>query len=93
MADWVLMTKGEEEKLVHPGNVDNHIRAGWQLKVAADETVVVETHAELQVQPEAEETVAVETHAELQVQPEAEETVAVETHAESDVDEPIEADS
>ena len=58
MNQWVKMIKGEEEKLVHPGNVDNHIRAGWEL---------VETHAELEVQPEAEETVAVETHAESDV--------------------------
>jgi len=29
MSDWILMTKGDEEKLVHPGNVDNHLRAGW----------------------------------------------------------------
>jgi hypothetical protein len=29
MNDWILMVKGDEQKLVHPGNVDNHKRAGW----------------------------------------------------------------
>ena len=26
---WIKMTKGGEEKLVHPGNVENHERFGW----------------------------------------------------------------
>ncbi len=29
---WVWMVKGGEEKLVHPGNVENHERAGWTVK-------------------------------------------------------------
>jgi hypothetical protein len=27
--NWIKMIKGEEEKLVHPGNVGNHKRFGW----------------------------------------------------------------
>ena len=43
--NWVKMTKGDEEKLVHPGNVNNHLRFGWALKneQAPDLSVSVET--------------------------------------------------
>jgi len=27
---WILMTKDGEIKPVHPGNVGNHVRAGWK---------------------------------------------------------------
>jgi len=52
MSNWILMTKGEEQKLVHPGNVNNHLRAGWcrveehskeESKVAEPLPVAVET--------------------------------------------------
>lgn len=29
---WVEMVKDGEEKLVHPGNVQNHLKAGWVLR-------------------------------------------------------------
>jgi len=45
---WVTMVKGDEEKLVHPGNVANHQRAGWK---RADEAPA----------PELTEPVSVET--------------------------------
>lgn len=41
--NWVIMTKGTEEKFVHPGNVENHERAGWVRKEPPA--------AELEVQP------------------------------------------
>lgn len=39
MPDWILMVKGDEQKLVHPGNVDNHKRAGWTVKLVEQETL------------------------------------------------------
>jgi hypothetical protein len=47
------MKKGSEQKMVHPGNVGNHIRFGWMsVEQAQAEPVIVdeESHAE----PEAE---------------------------------------
>lgn len=67
MDNWITMIKGDEEKLVHPGNVANHLRAGWQLKnqpipAAADpdpsdgsQPVAVETPAESDDESEADE--------------------------------------
>lgn len=39
MNGWILMVKDEEEKLVHPGNVENHKRAGWAVKSVEQETL------------------------------------------------------
>jgi hypothetical protein len=33
--NWVVMVKGDQEKSVHPGNVENHERAGWVRKEPA----------------------------------------------------------
>ena len=59
MKDWILMKKGEEEKLVHPGNVENHIRAGW--------IRAVEEHAEV-ISPSEVEAVFAE---EVKIKPES----------------------
>lgn len=48
MKNWILMVKGDEQKLVHPGNVDNHKRAGW---------TVAEAHAAKDAQQEAEQAI------------------------------------
>lgn len=50
MQNWTRMTKDGEEKLVHPGNVNNHKRFGWM--------VVPEVKAPLAVQPVSTETAA-----------------------------------
>ncbi len=42
---WVEMTKGGEEKLVHPGNVKAHENAGWARKAPVDQAVSAETPA------------------------------------------------
>lgn len=42
MADFVKMIKDGEEKPVHPGNVQSHLRQGWQLAGAPEEQPVVE---------------------------------------------------
>ncbi len=41
MQNWILIKKGDEEKLVHPGNVTNHIRFGWERVVAEEPTTEV----------------------------------------------------
>ena len=41
---WVWMTKaGEEDKLVHPNNVEAHRRQGWLIKSNPPPSVAVET--------------------------------------------------
>lgn len=67
MTNWVLMTRDDEQKLVHPGNVKNHINAGWRLpddpaKAETEVAVAVETApAEESVDDSVEATVAEES--------------------------------
>ncbi len=42
MNNWIKMIKGEEEKLVHPGNVGNHKRFGWKVPGEAEEIAAQE---------------------------------------------------
>lgn len=61
MKDWILMKKGEEEKPVHPGNVENHIRAGWtraveeQAEAVSPLEVEVVFAEEVKIKPETPE--------------------------------------
>ena len=56
-SNWVLMTKGGEQKLVHPGNVGNHIRFGWSRVEDGDaEPEIVEEIEEETLTPAARET-------------------------------------
>lgn len=61
MSDCILMVKDGEQKPVHPGNVANHLRAGWQLAEApaSEETA----------SPTAEEIAAVEDETDAAPEP------------------------
>jgi hypothetical protein len=50
---WILMVKGDEQKLVHPGNVDNHERAGWAV---ADASAAKQAQATVQEVEQAIDT-------------------------------------
>lgn len=54
------MIKGEEQKPVHPGNVGNHLRAGWRLAEEPAQESLQEPDTSV---PVVQQTVAVETPA------------------------------
>lgn len=51
MNEWILMVKDGEEKLVHPGNVDNHERFGWKYVQSPATEPEEEVPAEEPVEP------------------------------------------
>lgn len=72
MSDWILMIKGDEQKLVHPGNVQNHINAGWQIPDAPVRPEAAEEAAVVAVEtPPAEELEATAADESSEAEPSA----------------------
>ena len=77
MSEWILMTKDGEEKLVHPGNVANHERFGWERAQATEDKPVEQAEPVEPVVEPSEKPVLDEV-----AEPAAEEVPAVESKTE-----------
>jgi hypothetical protein len=95
MSEWIAMVKDGEEKMVHPANVDNHKRAGWnpvapesapEPKAEMDTMPMIDVEPEPEPEPEITAEWESESKPEPETEPDPEPELEPETELKVDVE-------